>query len=87
MKEKAKGLLEAVPLVEFLGNRKEKERYMHNSLLQQAIQAKDNSDLLWGSGLDPPTISDHPTAEQTTKTVEWGRNQLTPTEMLCLITG
>jgi hypothetical protein len=74
--KKIKGLLEAVPLVDFLGNRKEKERDIHNSLSQQAIQEKDDSDLFYGSGADPPTISDYQTV-----------NQLTSTEMPRLITG
>jgi hypothetical protein len=69
VKKKAKGLLEAIPLVKFL--LRQKERDIHNSLLQQAIQEKDDSDLFSGSGTDPPTISDHQTANQTTETVEW----------------
>jgi hypothetical protein len=85
VKEKAKGLLEAIPLVKFLLG--QKERDIHNSLLQQAIQEKDESDLISGSGADPPTITDHPTTNQTTETVEWGRKKLTSTEMVCLLTG
>jgi hypothetical protein len=81
VKAKAKGLLEAIPLAEFLlGQRK---KYIHNSLLQQAIQEKDDSDLFHGSGTDPPTTTVHQTTNQTTETVEWGRNSLSLTEMVC----
>ena len=54
-KAKARSHLEGIPLVEFLVNRREKEREIHKSLLLQAIQEKDDSDLVWGSGADPPT--------------------------------
>jgi hypothetical protein len=55
MKAKAKGLLEAVPLVEFLMNIREKKREIHNSLLQQEPHENDAPGLYWGSGRDPPT--------------------------------
>jgi hypothetical protein len=84
IKKKAKGLLESVPLAEFLLG--QKERDIHNSLLQQGIQNFDNSNLFWASGRDPPTFSDYQTTNQTTETVEWGRNKLASTEMLCLLT-
>ena len=58
VKKKAKGLLEAVPLVKFLLG--QRERNIHNSLLQQAIQESDESDLFWGSGADPPTNNRQP---------------------------
>jgi hypothetical protein len=72
--KKIKGLLEAVPLMDFL--LEQKERYIHKSLWQQAIQSFDDSDLFYGSGADPPTISDLPTANQTTETMGWGRKKL-----------
>jgi len=54
--KKAKGLLEAVPLVTFLMNKREKETIRHNSLLQQELHENDSLSLFWGSGADPPTI-------------------------------
>ena len=72
--KRIKGLLEAVPLVNFLLG--QKETTIHNSLLQQAIQNFDDSDLFFGSGADPPTVTDHPATNQTTETVEWGRKKL-----------
>ena len=54
--KKAKGLLEAVSLVAFLMNRKEKRINIHNSLLQQELHGNDGVSLFWGSGADPPSI-------------------------------
>lgn len=54
--KKAKGLLEAVSLVEFLMNRRENKSNKHNSLLQQAIIISDDLGQIWGSGADPPII-------------------------------
>jgi hypothetical protein len=53
---KAKSLLEAVSLVAFLFNRKEKKRLIHNSLLQRKLHEDDGVSLVWGSGADPPTV-------------------------------
>ena len=77
--KKANGLLEAVPLFDFLLNRKEKKNNRHNSLLQQAIPKHDSLSLFWGSGADPPII------KQPTRQFQGGKEaDLTgSTEILC----
>lgn len=82
-KPKVKGLLEAVPLIEFLGKIRARETITHNSLLQQAIQDWPGFGRSWGSGCDPPPISSPPTTNQTTKTLKKGREQLNSMEIPC----
>ena len=53
---KAKGLLEAMPVAEFLGNRREERRDIHNSLWLQAIKDEHDFGPLDGTGTDPPTV-------------------------------
>ncbi len=52
--QKAQGLLEPVSLTEFLIG--QRERTIHNTLLQQAIEENVVPRLFSGSGTDPPTI-------------------------------
>ena len=53
-KPKVKGLLEAVPLIDFLKKIRARETITHNSLLQQAIHEWPGFGPFCGAGRDPP---------------------------------
>lgn len=84
-KPKVRGLLEAVPLIEFLGKIRARETITHNSLLQQAIQDWPGCGPFWGAGRDPPPTHHPPTDNQTTKMLRRGRGRLNSMEIPWLI--
>ena len=75
-KPKVKGLLEAVPLIDFLKKIRARETITHNSLLQQAIREWPGFGPFCGAGRDPPPTHHPPTDNQTTKMLRRGRGQL-----------